>query len=93
MERAIQITQEENDEVQSLYLLHMSYLNILKFFAKSNLTETQVYERKWNDAVLIGAELERTKQLIEQKYKPEGQWNSFTFNFDKEQVIFENDNA
>ena len=47
MERAIQITQEENDEVQSLYLLHISYLNILKFFAKSNLTDTEIYERKW----------------------------------------------
>lgn len=92
MKRIIQITREESDEVQALFLMYTSYLNILKFFAKSNLTSTEIYNIKWNDAVAIGAELEYVKQQIEKKYKPEGEWKEFTFDFDKEQVIFTDEN-
>lgn len=91
MTQTVQITEEENEDVQSLFLLYTSYINILKLFAESDLANTEVYNKRWNDAVVIGAELEQAKHEIELKYKPEGTWDNFMFDFEHEQVIFSNE--
>lgn len=91
MTQTVQITEEENEDIQSLFLLYTSYINILKLFAESDLANTETYNIRWNDAVVIGAELEQAKREIELKYKPEGIWDTFSFDFEHKQVIFSND--
>ena len=87
MERKITITQEENDEVYKLFSTYMSYMSMLQYLGE-NSTNTEIYDRKWAEAVELNIKLDKLKKDIEKKYKPAGNWNRFEFDFDNNQVVF-----
>ena len=87
MERKITITQEENDEVYKLFSTYMSYMSMLQYLGE-NSTNTEIYDRKWAEAVELNIKLDKLKKDIEKKYKPAGNWSRFEFDFDNNQVVF-----
>lgn len=88
MEKRIKITPEENENVQVLYSTYISYMNILQFFMNNPITNQELFDRKWEEAVQLNIKLDEAKRAIEKKYKPTGEWNRYEFDFDKQQVVF-----
>ena len=88
MTKEIKITYEESENVERLFTKYNSYMSMLEFFA--NTTNTAMYDRKWEEASQIWIELNKAKRAIEEKYKPQGNWDSFEFNFDNHSVVFQN---
>ena len=88
MEKRIKITPEENEKVQVLYSNYISHMSILQYFMNNPVTNQELFDRKWDEAVKINTTLENAKRAIEKKYKPAGDWNRYEFNFEDQQVVF-----
>ena len=88
MKKIIKITKEENDKIYSLYSTHISYLNMLEYLINANIQKTEVFDKKWQEAIDIDLQLSKAKRDIEKKYKPSGEWDRFEFDFDNSQVVF-----
>lgn len=84
----IAITREENDQVEQLFTKHTSYLSMLEYFAAQKLDNSPIYEKKWNEAAELWIQLDKAKRNIEKKYKPDGDWDRYEFDFDNHQVVF-----
>lgn len=90
MKKAIDITQEESEKVERLFYQYNSYMSMLEFLAPS-ISDTAVYDKKWDEASELWIELDKAKTAIEAKYKPEGNWDRYEFDFDNVQVVFTKD--
>ena len=88
MEKRIKITAEENEKIQTLYSNYTSYMSILQYFMNNPITNQELFDRKWDEAVKINATLENAKRAVEKKYKPAGDWDRYEFNFEDQQVVF-----
>ena len=88
MEKRIKITPEENENVQVLYSTYISYMNVLQFFMNNPITNQELFDRKWEEAVQLNIKLDEAKRAIEKKYRPAGEWDRYEFDFDKQQVAF-----
>lgn len=91
MEKRIKITPDENELVQGLYSNYISYMSILQYFMNNPVTNQELFDRKWDEAVKINTTLENAKRTIEKKYKPAGDWDRYEFNFEDQQVVFVKD--
>ncbi len=91
MEKRIKITPEENEEVKVLFFTYNSYMSILQFFMNNPITNQELFDRKWDEAVQINIKLDNAKRAVEKKYKPTGDWERFEFDFDNQQVVFMKD--
>ena len=92
MQKIIPITHEESQIVYKLFSTYTAYTNVLSFLAtKTTLDNTEIFDKKWDEAVLLCSSLEEAKRKIEKKYKPEGSWDRFEFNFEEDTVIFTKD--
>lgn len=92
MQQAIQITPQESEKIFNLFSTYNAYLGILGYLSeKKNLEDNGMYDKKWAEAVSLNRALETEKRAIEKKYKPEGDWDRFEFNFDNQEVIFYRD--
>lgn len=92
MTKRVDITVQESENVERLFNEYNAYLSILSYFG-DKATDTTVFDRKWAEAVQLSIELDKAKRTIEAKYKPEGEWDSFQFDFEKYQVVFFKDEA
>ena len=88
MEKRIKITPEESENVQILYSTYISHMNILQYFMNNPVTNQELFDRKWEEAVQLNIKLDEAKRAIEKKYKPAGEWDRYEFDFDKQQVAF-----
>lgn len=88
MKQIVNISTIENNKVYNLFYTHMAYMNILHYFMNNKITNETLFDRKWNEAIKIELELDEEKRKVEKKYKPEGEWDRFEFDFDKCQVVF-----
>ena len=88
MEKKITISVEENQKVEDLFLSYSSYMSMLSFFAEQGLENSAVYDKKWSEAVELWKKLDKAKRDVEKKYKPAGDWDSYEFDFDNQQVVF-----
>lgn len=88
MKKAINISLEESDNVETLFMKYNSYMGMLQYFAESGMESTAVYDKKWNEASTLWIELDKAKRDVEKKYKPAGEWDSYEFDFDNHQVVF-----
>lgn len=88
MKRIIKITPEESSKIESLFLSYNSYLSMLEYFSNSSSYNKEIYDGKWSEAVKLWIDLDKAKREIEQRYKPAGEWDSYEFDFDNEQVVF-----
>lgn len=87
MKQAIDITHEECENVRRLFYKYNAYMSMLEYLA-ANASSTDIYDKKWNEAADIWIELDLAKSAIEAKYKPEGEWDRYEFDFDNTQVVF-----
>ena len=88
MEKRIKITPGESENVQMLYSTYISYMNILQFFMNNPITNQELFDRKWEEAVQLNIKLDEAKRAVEKEYKPAGEWDRYEFDFDKQQVVF-----
>ena len=88
MEKRIKITPEESENVQILYSTYISHMNILQYFMNNPVTNQELFDRKWEEAVQLNIKLDEAKRAIEKEYKPTGDWDRYEFDFDKQQVVF-----
>ena len=88
MRKAIQITMEENENVEKLFLTYSSYMNMLQYLTEQATDNNPIYDKKWNEAVELWIKLDKAKKEIEKKYKPAGNWDSYEFDFENSQVVF-----
>lgn len=93
MRKEVTITLEESNEIYRLYSTHVSYMNMLQYLMNNGMSEHPTYDKKWNEAIELDRQLTKAKQDIEKKYKPEGNWDRFEFDFDKYTVVFIKDDA
>lgn len=92
MRKEIPITSEESANVERLFMSHNAYLSMLQFLSDNNVSSnTEIYDRKWNEAVDLWIKLDKAKTNIEKKYKPAGDWDHYEFDFEKQQVVFVKD--
>ena len=88
MEKRVNIKCEESDKVEDLFLKYSSYMSMLQYFAEQGLEQSPIYDKKWNEAVELWIKLDKAKREVEKKYKPEGNWDSYEFDFENYQVVF-----
>lgn len=86
MKKEIIIREEESEKVEQLFTKYNSYMSMLEYFA--NMSNTPMYDKKWNEASEIWIELDKAKKMVEDKYKPAGDWDRYEFNFDNHSVVF-----
>ena len=68
MRKEIQITHEESQIVYKLFSTYTAYTNVLSFLAtKTTLDNTEIFDKKWDEAVLLCSSLEEAKRKIEKK--------------------------
>lgn len=88
MEKKVKISAEESTNIETLFLKYSSYMSMLSYFAEQELNNTTIYDKKWDEAVDLWITLDKAKRDVEKKYKPAGNWDSFEFDFDNQQVVF-----
>lgn len=88
MKKIIKITQEENSNVENLFMSYNSYMNMLQYFAENGSEDNPLYDKKWKEASDLWIKLDKAKRAVEKQYKPAGDWDSYEFDFDNQQVVF-----
>ena len=88
MEKRVNIKQDESQNVEQLFLTYSSYMSMLQYFAEQGLENHSIYDKKWNEATELWIKLDKAKREVEKKYKPAGNWDSYEFDFDNQQVVF-----
>ncbi len=88
MTKTVKITAEESGNIENLFMTYNSYMSMLQYFAESGLENVSTYDKKWQECSDIWIKLDKAKRAIELKYKPEGDWDSYEFDFDNCQVVF-----
>lgn len=88
MRKAISMPYEEVHEIEVLFYKYLSYMNMLQFLASEGAATTEIYDKKWEEASKMWIELDALKRAAEDKYKPEGYWDSYEFDFEHMQVVF-----
>lgn len=92
MTKEVQISHIECQNVYKLFTTYNAYLSILGYLAeRKTLEENGMYDKKWDEAVALNTSLEEHKRKLEKKYKPDGEWDHFEFDFDKDLIIFTKD--
>ena len=84
----VKIPEEDSKHIEDLYYQFVSYSNLLALFSDKPYSEGSTFEHKWAEAVKISNDLERAKHDIEVRFKPEGEWGHYDFDFENSQVIF-----
>lgn len=88
MTKKISITPEESENIERLFTRYNAYMSMLEYLASSGVQDSPVYDKKWNEACELWIQLDKAKRQIEYMYKPEGDWDSYEFDFDNYQVVF-----
>ena len=89
MRKEIPIPKEESDEIERLFLKYSSYLSMLDYFSgNTTFRDSELYDKKWNEATESWIELDKAKRAAEMKYKPEGNWAGYEYDFERYKVIF-----
>lgn len=86
----VKIDTEDNREVRMLFHKYNALLDVLAYIYKmSDEKHSDFLERKIEEAVALHIELEAAKSKCENKYRPNDQCTSYSFNFINETMIFE----
>ena len=52
------------------------------------MVNSAAYDKKWDEASQLWIDLDKAKRAVEKRYKPAGDWDSYEFDFDNQQVVF-----
>ena len=89
----VPITQDESEEIEALYYIYKGYLDILDYLVgQCDLSpDNPTLNKKFEDAAALFVELERQKRITTEKYRPEGEWPFYVFDFDRHTVVYSNE--
>lgn len=89
-EKRIDITEEENIQVEKLFMQFTGYCEILAYLSKAGSIETDKFDKKWAEAVELYHQLEKIKQALDEKYHPldGNNYTSYRFDFDEAQMVY-----
>lgn len=82
MDTYVQITEAESYSVNQLFSRYNTYLNMLGYLAKYGSLDTDLFDKKWEEAVEINIKLEQLKNELDIKYHPNDNINYSEFYFD-----------
>lgn len=89
METRIKITPEECQAVEKLFNRFTAYCNILGYLGKEGSIETDIFDKKWEEAVEINNQLEKLKEEICVKYEPKDKpFVGYVFDFGHQELVF-----
>ena len=90
METRVKITQEESQAVQRLYIDFKGYCNILGYLAQFGSLDTDVFDKKWAEAVELNYQLEQLKAEMDLKYHPQDDvaYTTFEFDFINREIVY-----
>lgn len=90
MEKRIFISTDESDNIQVLYGRYCSYVNILGYLAKYGSLETDLFDKKWEEAVMLDRQLTKAKEELDRKYHPNDgiNYKEFSFDFNNHTIIY-----
>ena len=88
MTKSVQITYEEIVEVQRLFHKYNALLAVLAYM-NDNSKNTEILDKKLDEATELYIALENAKQKYGNKYMPEGNWQNYTYDFDNQAIVYE----
>lgn len=90
METRVQIETWESERVENLFIRFTGYCNILGFLARDGSLDTDLFDKKWEEAIVINNELEQLKLKMDQKYHPTDDVNytSYSFDFKTHEMVY-----
>lgn len=93
MTTQVSILREESDAIQRLYIDFRSYCTILGYMAQFGSLDTNMFDKKWAEAVEINYSLEQLKAEMDLKYHPQdgNNYNSFEFDFANKTMVYTDD--
>ena len=97
MIKIVPMTKDDTEKVEILFYRYQGQLDILNFLVNnsSNFSQqvTDLFEQKWDKAMQYYTELERVKAEMDAKYRPEGNWPNYTFNFINQRLEYINNDT
>ena len=86
----VPITTEESQAVEALFIKYTGYCNILGYLAKYGTLDTDIFDKKWEEAVQISYELETLKKELDMKYHPQDgiEYTVYEFDFKTKQMVY-----
>ena len=90
MEKRVHIDQEESERIEILYNRFVGYCEILGYLTKYGSIDTDLFDRKWEEAVLINKELSALKTALDLKYHPQDhiEYNNYIFDFINNEMVY-----
>lgn len=90
MDTIVKISQEDNEAVEMLHSRFMGYCDILGYMAQYGSLDTNIFDKKWAEAVELNHKLDKIKREMDIKYHPQddNEYKNFTFNFIKAEMIY-----
>lgn len=89
MEIRVHIDDEENDQVELLFTRFIGYCEILGYLAKYGSIDTDLFDKKWEEAVIINKELEALKTELDIKYHPlDSNYTNYRFDFLNHEMVY-----
>ena len=90
-ELRVKITHEENAEVERLYLELNNYYSILGYMSKYGSLDTNIFDKKWEEAIELGIKLDKLKEQLNRKYYPvenSMEYKDYYFDFINEELVY-----
>ncbi len=86
----VKIDAEESMEVERLFMRFNGYCAILAYMANAGSLDTDKFDRKWEEAVLIENELNKLKMQLDRKYHPQDgfDYQNYSFDFVEYEMVY-----
>lgn len=89
MTKSVPIKYEESIEVQRLFHKYNALLAVLAYMNDNSSKYTEFLDKKVDEATELYIELEQVKDKYGTQYRPQGDWQHYTFDFDNNVIIYE----
>lgn len=90
METKVKITTEESEQVENLFMYFTSYCNLLGYLSNYGSLDTDIFDKKWEEAIRLDQQLTSLKEQLDKKYHPQDglEYESYKFNFTTAEMIY-----
>lgn len=88
MEKRIKISNELSVYVERLFFEYNASMRTLRYLASQDDVKQERLDKYFNEAKNIDIELELAKREISDKYRPEGCFKEYYFDFDTCEIVF-----
>lgn len=89
METRVHIDEKEIEQVEILHTRFTGYCEILGYLAKYGSINTDLFDKKWEEAVIINKKLEALKATLDMKYRPQDkEYTNYIFDFINCEMVY-----